>query len=39
MPESYVKGRALVIYWSFQPDAAGNPFASTRWERLLRQIR
>ena len=39
LPRSYVKGRALVIYWSFEPDAAGNPFAATRWNRLLNQIR
>ncbi|MDQ3169580.1 MAG: signal peptidase I [Acidobacteriota bacterium] len=39
LPISYVKGRALLIYWSFASDASGNPFAATRWERLLNQIR
>ena len=39
MPEAYVKGRALVIYWSFETDSTGNPFAATRWNRLLNQIR
>ena len=39
LPMSYVKGRALIIYWSFATDTSGNPFASTRWERLLNQIK
>ena len=41
LPRSYVKGRALVIYWSFD-EAAGAPanlFARIRWNRLLNQIR
>jgi signal peptidase I len=32
MPGSYIKGRALFIYWSF-----GGP-SGTRWGRLLQQI-
>ncbi len=41
LPRSFVKGRALVIYWSFD-EAAGAPanfFARIRWNRLLNQIR
>ena len=41
LPRSYVKGRALVIYWSFD-EAAGAPsnfFSRIRWNRLLNQIR
>ena len=41
MPLSYVKGRAMVIYWSFD-EAAGAPanfMARVRWNRLLNQIR
>jgi signal peptidase I len=33
MPATYIKGRALFIYWSF-----GGP-SGTRWGRLLHQIR
>jgi signal peptidase I len=40
LPRSYVKGRALVIYWSFdEAGAAGGPFSRIRWNRLLNQIR
>ncbi len=48
LPAHYVKGRALMIYWSFEaPDGteAGGPlgvitglFTGTRWTRLLHQI-
>ena len=47
LPAHYVKGRALMIYWSFesQPGAQGGPlspitgiFTGTRWGRLLHQI-
>jgi signal peptidase I len=48
LPAHYVKGRALMIYWSFEtPDgmARDNPlapitglFTGTRWSRLLHQI-
>jgi signal peptidase I len=48
LPAHYVKGRALMIYWSFEPPdpAAGNGplapitglFTGTRWSRLLHQI-
>jgi len=42
MPRSYVKGKALFIYWSFD-DAAGGTglsrlFSTVRWGRLLHQI-
>ena len=37
LPRDYVKGRGLVIYWSY--DAAGDMLTSTRWDRLLRQVR
>jgi len=48
LPAHYVKGRALMIYWSFEPPdgtEAGGPlslitslFTGTRWTRLLHQI-
>ena len=40
LPRSYVKGRALMIYWSWEasPDGSWNPLARTRWSRLLHQI-
>jgi signal peptidase I len=41
MPASYVKGDALMIYWSFDPNAQGwaSILTSTRWSRLLHQIK
>jgi len=40
LPASYIKGKALMIYWSFDPDARGVAFVtSTRWSRLLHQIK
>jgi signal peptidase I len=38
LPRDYVKGRALVIYWSFDTARDLNVFSSVRWGRLLRQI-
>ncbi len=47
LPAPYVKGRALMIYWSFEPapgeqDGVVAPlagiFTGTRWRRLLHQI-
>jgi len=50
MPATYVKGRALFIYWSFEtPEDGSAPpggalwmmthlFSGTRWGRLLHQI-
>jgi signal peptidase I len=41
LPASYVKGRALFIYWSFDtPDdgSAAESFLGVRWDRLLHQI-
>ena len=42
LPAHYVKGRALMIYWSFETDETGAPggglFGGTRWSRLLHQI-
>jgi signal peptidase I len=38
MPESYVKGQALFIYFSFD-DQASNLFGGIRWSRLLRRVR
>jgi signal peptidase I len=39
LPQSYVKGRALFIYWSFDvpDDGTGGGFAP-RWSRLFHQI-
>jgi signal peptidase I len=38
LPRDYVKGKALVIYWSYDADA-GNILTGTRWNRLLHQVR
>ena len=44
LPKSYVKGRALFIYWSFDTpeDGSGSMltgfFSGSRWRRLLHQI-
>ncbi|MSO56602.1 MAG: signal peptidase I [Acidobacteria bacterium] len=38
LPRSYVKGKALVIYWSYDAEA-GNMVTGTRWSRLLHQVR
>jgi signal peptidase I len=47
LPAHYVKGRALMIYWSFEPQEAAGAgplglvtglFTGTRWSRLLHQI-
>ena len=42
LPAHYVKGRALMIYWSFDEDEGGprpsTSFLGTRWSRLLHQI-
>jgi signal peptidase I len=38
LPREYVKGRALVIYWSYEAEA-GNILTGTRWSRLLHQVR
>jgi signal peptidase I len=38
LPRHYVKGRALVIYWSYDADG-GNILTGTRWNRLLHQVR
>jgi signal peptidase I len=45
LPASYVKGRALFIYWSFESPEDGSAqglltslFSGTRWGRLLHQI-
>jgi signal peptidase I len=43
LPLAYVKGRALMVYWSFETPRGGNPvtgfFSGTRWGRLFHQIR
>jgi signal peptidase I len=38
LPRDYIKGRALVIYWSYAADN-GNIVTGTRWNRLLHQVR
>ena len=38
LPCDYVKGRALVIYWSYEAET-GNVVTGTRWGRLLHQVR
>jgi signal peptidase I len=37
LPRDHVKGKALMIYWSYAGEA-GSIFTSIRWERLLHQI-
>ena len=36
LPRANIKGRALVIYWSYDPDAG---LIGARWNRILRQVR
>jgi signal peptidase I len=39
LPAHYVKGRALMIYWSFEStDGLASIVTGTRWSRLLHQI-
>jgi signal peptidase I len=38
LPRHYVKGKALVIYWSYDA-GSGNILTGTRWNRLLHQVR
>jgi signal peptidase I len=38
MPESYVKGQALFMYFSFD-DRASNLLGGIRWSRLLNRVR
>jgi len=39
LPHDLVKGRALFIYWSFEPDGGMTGVVTgTRWSRLLHQI-
>ncbi len=39
LPKDNIKGKALMIYWSFDSSEGGlNLFTQTRWARLLRQI-
>jgi len=40
MPLTYVKGQAMTIYFSYDPDATGaaSVITSIRWRRLFRQV-
>jgi signal peptidase I len=38
LPQDYVKGKALFVYFSFGDSAAGGLLGSIRWKRLLHQI-
>ena len=40
LPLNYVKGRAMTIYFSYDPDATGpaSVITSIRWRRLFRQV-
>jgi signal peptidase I len=38
LPRGHVKGKALMIYWSYEGDDMGSIFTKVRWERLLHQI-
>jgi signal peptidase I len=41
LPMNYVKGRAINIYFSYDPDQTGAAavVTSIRWSRLFRQVR
>jgi signal peptidase I len=41
LPADYIKGKALMIYWSYEPEEGGVAavLTGTRWNRLLHQIR
>ena len=41
LPRDYVKGKALMVYWSYEPEGDGlaSVLTGTRWNRLLHQIR
>jgi signal peptidase I len=38
LPRHYIKGKALMIYWSFDSGPWTQFFTRTRWERIFRQI-
>ncbi len=39
LPRGYIKGKALMVYWSFDAEnGTVNPLTGTRWSRLLHQI-
>jgi signal peptidase I len=40
LPVNYVKGRAMTIYFSYDPDATGpaSVITAIRWRRLFRQV-
>ncbi|MDA1184937.1 MAG: signal peptidase I [Acidobacteria bacterium] len=39
LPEAYVKGRALFVYFSFGGDSDSGAVGGVRWSRILHQIR
>ena len=42
LPADYIKGKALMIYWSYEPEEDGGllgVLTGARWNRLLHQIR
>lgn len=41
LSRDYVKGRALMVYWSYEPEngGVGSVLTGTRWNRILHQIR
>jgi signal peptidase I len=40
LPGDYIKGKALMVYWSYEPEKGGvaSFLTGTRWNRLLHQI-
>ncbi len=41
LPRAFIKGKALMVYWSFESDengGTGNILTGTRWRRILHQI-
>ncbi len=38
LPRDYVKGKALMIYWSYEGEGLGSIVTRVRWDRLLHQI-
>ena len=40
LPQSYIKGKALFIYYSFEEQASlAHVFRATRWDRLLHRVK
>jgi signal peptidase I len=38
LPRDYIKGKALIIYWSYDSGGGSQFFSRARWNRILHQI-